>query len=73
PHSLTNIIDRIGSGDAFAAGVLHAIDAGMNNQQILEFGVAAAALKHSVPGDANLVSVPEVAAYLSGAGFGVRR
>lgn len=72
-HSLTNIIDRIGSGDAFAAGILHGSDSGLTPQATLEFGVAAAALKHSVPGDANLVSAREVTAYLSGAGFGVRR
>jgi 2-dehydro-3-deoxygluconokinase len=72
-HSLSNIVDRIGSGDAFAAGILHGLDAGMDEPTMLAFGVAAAALKHSVPGDANLVSAREVAAYLGGAGFGVRR
>lgn len=72
-HSLTHIVDRIGSGDAFAAGVLHGLDAGMSPSALLAFGVGAAALKHSVPGDANLVSAREVAAYLGGAGFGVRR
>ena len=59
-HSLHAIVDRVGSGDAFAAGVLHGIIAGYDDQETLEFGAAAAALKHSIPGDFNLVGVDEV-------------
>jgi 2-dehydro-3-deoxygluconokinase len=59
-HSLHEIVDRIGSGDAFVAGVLHGIVAGYDDQETLEFGAAAAALKHSIPGDFNLVGVEDV-------------
>jgi 2-dehydro-3-deoxygluconokinase len=71
--SLTNIVDRIGSGDAFAAGLLHGIQSGTAAQECIEFAVAAACLKHSIPGDANLASVAEVRDLIAGAGFGVRR
>lgn len=70
---LASIVDRIGSGDAFAAGVLHGIERGMADAAALEFGVAAAALKHSIAGDANLAGAADVEALLAGAGFGVRR
>ena len=59
-HALHAIVDRVGSGDAFAAGVLHGIVAGYDDRETLEFGAAAAALKHSIPGDFNLVGVDEV-------------
>ncbi|HZV37836.1 MAG TPA: PfkB family carbohydrate kinase, partial [Pseudoxanthomonas sp.] len=67
------IVDRIGTGDAFAAGVLHGILAGMNDASGLDFGLAAACLKHSVPGDFNLLGVADIDAYREGQGFGVRR
>jgi 2-dehydro-3-deoxygluconokinase len=56
------MVDRIGSGDAFAAGVLHHWLAGRSLASLLEFGLAAAGLKHSVPGDVNRVSEAEVTA-----------
>jgi 2-dehydro-3-deoxygluconokinase len=60
-HDLHHIIDRIGSGDAFIAGFLYGYDYYEHNvQKALDFGVAAAALKHTVEGDFNLVSVEEV-------------
>jgi 2-dehydro-3-deoxygluconokinase len=70
---LTTIVDRIGSGDAFAAGLLHGLETGLDATAALEFGVAAACLKHSIPGDVNLVGAADVEALLAGAGFGVRR
>lgn len=70
---LAHIIDRIGSGDAFAAGLLHGLATGAGDAAALRLAVAAAALKHSVPGDANLSSAADVAALASGAGFGVKR
>jgi 2-dehydro-3-deoxygluconokinase len=72
-YTLGRIVDRIGSGDAFAAGVLHGICSGLDDQSLLEFGVAAAVLKHSIPGDFNLVSVADVQSLLGDAGFAVRR
>lgn len=72
-HALTGIVDRIGGGDAFAAGLLHGFLRGMPEQAALDFAVAAACLKHSVPGDVNLVREADVQAYLEQQGFEVKR
>lgn len=72
-YSIGRIIDRIGSGDAFAAGVLHGILTGANDQGALDFGLAAACLKHSIPGDFNLIGVAEIENLLQDTGFTVRR
>ena len=67
---LAGIVDRIGAGDAFAAGVLHALDGGI--QAAARSGLALAALKHSLPGDAALFRQADIDAYLAG-GLDVRR
>ena len=72
-YSLNRIVDRIGSGDAFAAGILHGVRTGMTDQDSVDFGLASACLKHSIPGDFNLVSIAEVQNLLRDAGFTVRR
>ena len=72
-YSIGRIIDRIGSGDAFAAGVLHGIESGLDDQASLDFGLAAACLKHSIPGDFNLSTVADVHNLLQDAGFTVKR
>jgi 2-dehydro-3-deoxygluconokinase len=72
-HAMTGIVDRIGGGDAFAAGLLHGFLRGLPQQASLDFAVAAACLKHSVPGDVNLVREADVQAYLQQEGFEVRR
>jgi 2-dehydro-3-deoxygluconokinase len=72
-YSLERIVDRIGSGDAFAAGLLHGLVSGMSQAAALDFGAAAACLKHSVPGDFNLASVDDVQGLLGDTGFSVRR
>jgi 2-dehydro-3-deoxygluconokinase len=72
-YAVGPIVDRIGSGDAFAAGVLHGLLAGEDDRFAIEFGLAAAVFKHSIPGDFNLASVAEVKAVMAGEGFGVRR
>ncbi len=72
-YSIGRIVDRIGSGDAFAAGVLHGLETGLGDQGALDFGLAAACLKHSIPGDFNLVSVTDVHNLLQDTGFTVRR
>jgi 2-dehydro-3-deoxygluconokinase len=72
-YSIGRIIDRIGSGDAFAAGILHGVRTEMSDQESVDFGLAAACLKHSIPGDFNLASVAEVQNLLRDAGFTVRR
>jgi 2-dehydro-3-deoxygluconokinase len=72
-YSLGQIVDRIGSGDAFAAGVLHGVLTGCDEQATVDFGLAAACLKHSVPGDFNRVAVADVQHLLQDTGFTVRR
>ncbi|WP_421931115.1 sugar kinase [Phenylobacterium sp.] len=70
---LNPIIDRIGGGDAFAAGVIHGLLAGLSEADTLDFAVAAAALKHTIPGDFNLATLADVEALLSASGLDVRR
>lgn len=70
---LVGIVDRIGAGDAFAAGVLHGLVGGMDDGAALEFGLAAACLKHGVPGDFNLSRRADVDAFLAGGTLDVRR
>lgn len=72
-HTVTGIVDRIGGGDAFAAGVLHGLSTGANEQNALDFAVAAACLKHYIPGDFNLATADDVNFYLSNSGSDVRR
>ena len=59
-HYDIRIVDRIGAGDAFAAGLIYAMTAGLEPMEALQFAVAAGALKHTIPGDFNRVSVDEV-------------
>ncbi len=59
-YDLTHIVDRVGTGDAFMAGIIYGQLNGMSDNDALEFGVAAGALKHSVEEDVNLVTVKEV-------------
>lgn len=72
-YELPQIVDRIGTGDAFAAGVLHGLMCGQGDAEALRFGLAAACLKHSIPGDFNRVSVADVAALVADSGYSVRR
>jgi 2-dehydro-3-deoxygluconokinase len=71
--NLEAIVDRIGTGDAFAAGLLHALLKRMDERNSLDFALAAACLKHSIPGDFNRVTVSQVDDVLAGRGFAVRR
>jgi 2-dehydro-3-deoxygluconokinase len=70
---LVGIVDRIGGGDAFAAGVLHGLRTGASDQAALDFGLAAACLKHAIPGDFNLAGEADVKAFLAQDGLDVRR
>ena len=72
-HELPGVIDRIGGGDAFAAGALHALLTRRDPQYVIDFAVAAGALKHSIPGDFNRVTVAEVEAAMAGGSLDVRR
>ena len=64
------IVDRVGGGDSFSAGLIYALLTGMNCQQAVEFGAAASCLKHSIHGDFNHVSKEEVLALVGGSGAG---
>jgi 2-dehydro-3-deoxygluconokinase len=72
-YSLEGIVDRIGTGDAFAAGILHGRLSGLEAQETLDFALAAACLKHSIPGDVNLATRADVQHLLAERGFAVRR
>ncbi len=60
------IVDRVGGGDSFAGGLICGLLDGKSMEQALEFAVAASALKHTIPGDFNLVSRAEVDALVGG-------
>ncbi len=60
------MVDRIGGGDALTAGAIHGWLTGMEPQRLIDFAVAAAALKHTIPGDFNLATLDEIEALLEG-------
>jgi 2-dehydro-3-deoxygluconokinase len=72
-YALDGIVDRVGAGDAFAAGILHGRLAGLADQDTIELAVAAAALKHSIRGDFNLVSLSDVEQLVAAKGLDIRR
>lgn len=63
-HQIEPIIDRVGGGDAFAAGVLYGILEGLSPEQLITFATAASALKHTVHGDCNPFSVEEISTFI---------
>jgi 2-dehydro-3-deoxygluconokinase len=63
---VAGIVDRIGAGDAFAAGILHGMRSGLDLDATVHAGLALACLKHSLPGDASLFGPRDVAAFLAG-------
>jgi 2-dehydro-3-deoxygluconokinase len=69
-YPIVPIVDRIGGGDAFAAGLIYGLLTYPAEPQALEFAVAASVLKHTVEGDANLVTVSEVEALVKGENVG---
>lgn len=73
PVALSAIVDRVGTGDAFAAGVVHGLLTGESDEAALRFGLAAACLKHSIPGDFCTFSADEVHAAMSEGGLDVKR
>jgi 2-dehydro-3-deoxygluconokinase len=68
-YDLTNIVDRVGGGDAFMAGLIHGL-LNCKDQEALEFAVASSVLKHSIPGDENYVSLDEVNQLVKGENVG---
>ncbi|RME82107.1 MAG: sugar kinase [Caldilineae bacterium] len=66
-YDITHIVDRVGGGDSFVAGLIYGLlTYGDDKQQALNFAVAASALKHTIFGDFNLVSVAEVEKLMGG-------
>ena len=65
-----HIVDRVGGGDSFGAGLIYALLCGYENQKAIEFAVAASCLKHSIETDFNYVSVDEVTTLMNGDGSG---
>jgi 2-dehydro-3-deoxygluconokinase len=63
---LAEIVDRIGGGDAFAAGVLHGVLRDKKLEESAEYGLALACLKHTLPGDASLFTQDDIDAFLAG-------
>ena len=63
-----HIVDRVGGGDSFAAGCLHGLVSEMPPEDSLEFGIAAAAIKHTIKGDVNFTNVAEVQALIESKG-----
>ena len=73
-HYAVRLVDRIGGGDSFAAGLIYGLVSGRAPESALRFAVAASALKQTIPGDFNRVSVAEVEALAKGDASGrVRR
>lgn len=64
------IVDRVGGGDSFAGGLICGLLDGRNYKDALEFAVAASALKHTIPGDFNLVTRADVETLMGGDGSG---
>jgi 2-dehydro-3-deoxygluconokinase len=65
-HEIRAIVDRIGAGDAFAAGLIHGLAAFGSDAEALDFAVAAGALKHTIPGDWNLSTEKDILAMVRG-------
>lgn len=68
-YDMPRIVDRVGGGDAFIAGLIHGL-LSKGDQEALEFAVAASVLKHSIPGDVNFVSLEEVEQLVKGENVG---
>ena len=64
------IVDRVGSGDSFASGLIYGLVTNMSMSDAAEFGVAASALKHTIPGDLNHATLVEVKDLVKGDGRG---
>ena len=66
-YQITHIVDRVGGGDSFMAGLIYGlIHFPEDNQMALDYAVAASCLKHTIKGDANLVTIAEVKKLMSG-------
>ena len=68
-YEMPQIVDRVGGGDAYIAGLIYGL-LHFPDQMALDFATAASVLKHSIPGDANLVTVDEVNTLVKGENVG---
>jgi len=69
-YEMTHIVDRVGGGDAFMAGLVYGFMKKKTDQQTIEFATAASVLKHSIEGDVNLSTVEDVEALVKGENIG---
>jgi 2-dehydro-3-deoxygluconokinase len=69
-YQIRDIVDRVGTGDAFAAGLIYGLTSLSGPEEALEFATAASCLKHSIPGDLPLLTVAEVKGLYCGSGSG---
>ena len=69
-YEIYNIVDRVGAGDTFAAGLIYGLNNLSNDKEALEFAVVASCLMHSIAGDLPLLSLEEVKSLSGGAGSG---
>ena len=65
-YNITHIVDRVGGGDSFMGGLVYGLLTYKDDQKALNFAVAASCLKHTIPGDFNLVTVDEVEKLMAG-------
>lgn len=68
-----DILDRVGGGDAFTAGILHGVLNEMENDRIVEFGTCASALKHSIIGDINIIDEDTINSFIDNGLCNVKR
>ncbi|SER00827.1 2-dehydro-3-deoxygluconokinase [Hyunsoonleella jejuensis] len=69
-YDVTHIVDRVGTGDAYAAGLIFGLANQKDDKEALNFAAATCALKHTVEGDANMVSQEDVEVLVRGSGLG---
>lgn len=69
-YDLKNVVDRVGTGDAFSAGLIYGLATGLSGTDALAFGAASNALKHTISGDTNMVTADEVRALMQSDGTG---
>ena len=65
-YHIDNIVDRVGGGDSFGAGLIYALRHGFDMQTTVDFAVASSVLKHSIEGDFNRVGLDDVQRLLGG-------
>ena len=69
-YDITHIVDRVGGGDSFMAGLLYGLITYPTDQEAIQFAAAASCLKHSIAGDYNRVTVAEVESLIQSGGSG---